>query len=249
MARTVQDAAYLLQVIAGFDAFDNYTSAIPNNGNLPDYVTACNLSSLAGARIGIPRNVLDLFTDPEFMPQINAFENAVEIMRAAGATIVDNTDFPAALDFLRSKIPDEVLNADFIVSLADYLGSLTANPNNIRSLADLRNFTQSFPLEQYPNRNTALWDEILDVQGYNNTDPRFWAAYQQNLFFGGEGGLLGALERHDLDAVILPSSRAYRFAAGVGAPVVTVPSGAYPPDAPVILNNRENLISSGPNIP
>jgi amidase len=113
----------------------------------------------------------------------------------------------------------------------------------------VRNFTQSFPLEDYPDRNTGVWDEALDVQGYNNTDPRFWAAYQQNLLFGGEGGLLGALERHDLDAVILPSTFAFRFAAIVGAPVVTVPLGVYPPDAPVIPNSRGNLVSLGPNVP
>ena len=57
MARSVKDAAYLLQAIAGMDPYDNYTSAIPYDP-LPDYVAACNFSGLQGKRIGIPRNVI-----------------------------------------------------------------------------------------------------------------------------------------------------------------------------------------------
>ena len=61
MARTVKDAAYLLNAIAGFDASDNYTSAIPYpDYSVPDYVSACNFSALHGKRIGIPRNVFDV---------------------------------------------------------------------------------------------------------------------------------------------------------------------------------------------
>jgi amidase len=249
MTRTIKDAAYILQVIAGVDEFDNYTSVIPDNGKLPDYVAACDLSAFTGARIGLPRNILDRLTGSKWAPQIKIFNTAVEVMKDAGAIIVDNVDFSAMTAFLGSNAPNEVLNADFISGLAHYLGSLTSNPSNLQSLTDVRAFTQSSPLEEYPDRNTAAWDEALDLQGYNNTDPRFWGAYQENLFFGGEGGLLGALQRNNLDAIILPSNIAYRFAAIVGAPVVTVPLGVYPSDAPLIPNNRRNLVSSGPNIP
>lgn len=43
---------------------------------------------------------------------------------------------------------------------------------------------------------------------------------------GGEGGILGVLEQHDLDAVALPSAVAFEVPALVGAPIVTVPLGA-----------------------
>lgn len=56
MARTVKDAAYLLQAIAGADSHDNYTSAIPNNGTIPDYLAACDYSAFSGARIGVAWN-------------------------------------------------------------------------------------------------------------------------------------------------------------------------------------------------
>lgn len=249
MARSVKDAAYLLQAIAGYDPYDNYTSAIPNNGMLPDYVAACNSSALAGARIGIPRNAIALLADNTTTPETDAFESAIGVLSKAGATIVDNANFTAAADFLNSTSETEVLNADFIVNLASYLSLLTYNPNKITSLAVERNFTRTFPLEDYPDRDTAVWDDALDTQGWNNTDPRFWAAYQQDLYFGGEGGLFGALDRDNLDAVILPTSFASTWAAIVGAPIVTVPLGFYPWNASVILNSRGDLVATGPNTP
>lgn len=57
MTKTVKDSAYVLQSIAGVDPHDNYTSAIPSQTDL-DFVAACKLSALAGARLGVPRNVI-----------------------------------------------------------------------------------------------------------------------------------------------------------------------------------------------
>lgn len=62
MTRTVKDAAYILQAIAGPDPSDNYTSAIPNNGSVPDYVSACKVDALQGVRIGVARNVIDIYS-------------------------------------------------------------------------------------------------------------------------------------------------------------------------------------------
>lgn len=249
MARTVKDAAYILQTIAGYDAYDNYTSAIPDDGAIPDYVSACNHSALLGARIGIPRNVISLSSSNNSSPVLEAFEDAVAVLSNAGSMIVENANFSAAEDFLNSTTETEVLNADFIVNLASYLAQLVENPNNVTSLEDVREFTQYFPLESYPDRDTGLWDQALDEQGYDNTDPRFWEAYEQDLFFGGEGGLFGALERNNLDAVILPTDFASSWAAIVRAPIVTVPLGFYPWNAPVVPNRRGNLVAEGPNIP
>jgi amidase len=177
LARTVKDAAYILQAIAGIDKLDNYTSAIPD-GILPDYIAACKLSGLSGLRIGIPRNVIPLESDNTTGPVMEAFEQALDELHAAGATVVDNTNFTAAVEFWNSNLPGIILNADFVVNLQTYLASLTYNPKNITTLAELREFTHSYPLEDYPVRDTGLWDQALD--NWNNTDPRFWPAYQQN---------------------------------------------------------------------
>jgi len=250
MARSVSDAAYILSIIAGKDENDNYTLAQPWD-TPPDYVRALNLSSLKGARIGIPRN--GLIPDNTSQPILDAFEAAIQVVRNAGATIVDNTNFSAWDEYVadgnaplgNSSI---VLDADFVSDLANYLSELTLNPNNIKSLADESNFTHNFPLEQYPQRDTAVWDQSLSL-GYNNSDYRFWQAYQYTSYFGGKGGVLGALKTYNLDALILPTDYSPGLPAAAGLPVVTVPMGFYPSNSTVIKSSNWGLVEIGPNIP
>lgn len=245
LARTVKDAAHILQAIAGVDSQDNYTSAIPD-GVIASYVDACKLSGLHGTRLGIPRNAILMPKDDTTGPIMEAFKQALEVLRAAGATIIEDTNFTAAAEFKSSKLPNVILQADFVVNLQSYLELLAYNPNNITTLTDLRDFTRSFPLEDYPTRDTGVWDQAL--QNWNNTDPRFWPAYQRNLYFGEDGGLLGAIERNELDAVILPAKYAPDWAAAVGTPIVTVPLGFYPAGTPVVKNSW-GLVEAAPNIP
>ncbi|KAK3312991.1 glutamyl-tRNA amidotransferase subunit A [Apodospora peruviana] len=257
IARTVKDAAYVLQAIAGMDENDSYTSAIPMDGVgvLPDYVAACNNEeALRGARLGIPSNVIELFLqfDNSSQPEVDAFLAVMGIIESAGAVVLQNTNFTNLTEWANSTAEGTVLRADFITNLAAYLGQLTTNPNNVTSLADVARFTKtaSPDLEEFPDRNTETWDMALDPEtGFNNTDPRIVPVLEENRFLGGEGGLLGALDRHGLDAIILPSGFAPGFAAIIGAPAVTVPLGSYPADAPVIMNFRGDLVDTGPNVP
>lgn len=248
MARTVKDAAKVLQAIAGKDSNDNYTMAIPFNESLPDYVGACKLDGLQGKRIGVARNVIDLSATNDSAPIIAAFNNAIKIIASAGATIVEDANFTAYATYANSSIPESILQADFVSDIAKYFSELETNPTNIHDLAQLRNFTQHFPLEDYPNRDTGIWDAAL-AAGINNTSPEFWPMYQKNLYFGGKGGILGALERHNLDAVILPTGMAYPVSALVGAPLITVPLGAYPKGTQVEWNSRGDLVEQGPGTP
>ncbi|KAF1953756.1 amidase signature enzyme [Byssothecium circinans] len=248
MARTVKDAAYVLQAIAGVDPYDNYTSASPfANGTLPDYVAACKLNGLKGKRIGVPRNYISSRT-PNTAPILDAFEAALTIMREAGATIVDNTNYTAYQAYLNSNAEGIVLDADFIPNLKSYLDQLTYNPTGVQSLADVRKFTQSFPPEQYPDRDTASFDEALALN-FTNTSPQFWAAYQENFYLGGAGGILGALANYSLDAVVTPSRVSPGISAIIGAPVITVPLGAFPGNQTVVKNPRGDLNATAPNIP
>ncbi|KAI9702326.1 MAG: hypothetical protein M1836_000805 [Candelina mexicana] len=247
MTRTVKDAAYILSAIAGKDLNDNYTLANPSD-IVPNYVAACDYSGLRGARIGIPRNVLGISADNTSAPILAAFEAAISTIREAGATILENANFTAYQQYVNDGNSTIVLEADFINNLAEYLALLTSNPQNVHSLADVRGFTQNYSLEQYSTRDTKIWDDALAL-GYNNTDPRFWAAYQANLFFGGEGGVLGALDRQNLSAVILPTSFSPGVPALVGTPVVTVPLGFYPSNTTVAKNMYGNLAATAPNVP
>lgn len=248
MTKTVKDAAYILSAIAGSDANDNYTLASPfTNGSTPDYVGACDYDAFAGKRIGVARNVLEIWGRYTDQPVLDAFNTAVQQIEAAGAEIVD-ANFTAFEEWNNDDNGTLVLNADFLVNLATYFSELTVNPYGIDNLAEERAFTQNFSLEAYPSRDTAVFDSALD-QGWNNTDPRFWPAYQQNLFYGGPGGILGALENNNVSAVLLPTQLSPSIPATVGSPVVTVPMGFYPADWNVTMNSRGNLVASGPKIP
>ena len=249
MARTVKDAAYILQAIAGKDPNDNYTLAQPFD-TPPDYVAACNFSALRGKRIGIPRNVIDPTQEPD-NTVIAAFNAAVETIRKAGATIVDNTNITsyALAAYTNGSSETIVLDADFVSDLpGEYLSMLSYNPNNVHDLADVSTFTHSFPAEDYPDRDTKVWDQSLAL-GYDNTSPQFWAAYLDNLEIAGPQGILGLLANYSLDALILPTNFSPGLPALIGTPVVTVPLGFYPANETVIKNMRGTLVEVGPNIP
>ena len=215
MARTVKDAAYLLQAITGKDPDDNYTSAIPFDV-LPDYVGACNYSSLKGKKFGVPRNII--YDQPGDEPVLAAFEAAIQTIKRAGGIIVDNTNITAdALqNYLYGNSSIIVLEADFISDLpGEYTSKLTYNPQNVNSVADIRNFTQTFAPEEYPDRDTGVWDEALEL-GFGNTDPRFWAQYQINLQTAGPQGILGLLSNYSLDALVIPTAFSPGLPALVG---------------------------------
>lgn len=251
IARTVKDAAYLLSAIAGPDSADNYTTAIPFP-TIPDYVSACNFSALRGARIGIPRNVFDTpsIRNSSYAPILSTFDTyALPILRSAGAIIVENTSWPG-YDIEPENRTSVVLDADFITSLPAYLSQLTLNPNNITDLASLRNFTQSFSLEEYPSRDTAIWDQSLDYfSGQDNMTPEFWGNYTLGLELAGPQGITGALANYSLDALIMPTMFASHFPAILGSPVITVPLGSYPEGSQVTQNSRKDLNATGPGIP
>lgn len=253
MARTVKDAAYLLQAIAGFSPYDNYTSAIPfPNYVLPDYVAACNFSALRGKRIGIPRNVFDApaIRNSPYGAILNTFDNyALPVLRSAGAIIVENTNF-TGYSIEPANRTSVVLEGDFISNLASYLAELTYNPQNVTSLAQVRAFTQSFSLEDYPDRDTGVWDQALDYfGGQNNTSPNFWSNYTLGLQLAGPLGITGALANYSLDALIIPTSFASHFPAILGSPVISVPLGAFPAGTNVTQNDRGDLNETGPGIP
>ena len=265
IAHTVRDAATVLSVIAGPDEHDNYTSAIPNNGVLPDYVAATKKpANLTGVRIGVPRNgMLESIT---FAP-INAsyigseFDKALDVLRSLGAEVVDPANFSTETAFqfargfsnngssprLKSSNETLTVDSDFISDMAAYFAALTFNPNNLHTVADLRGFTVSDPREDYPDRDVGVWDESLAL-GFNSSDVRAYDALQADLALDKTGGVTGTIARLGLDALVIPTDYAPTWAAAPGLPEVTVPLGAYPPGTPVIAGARE-LVAVAPGIP
>ncbi len=86
MARTVEDAVRVFEVVVGADPADPITAAAA--AHLPqDFRAALRPEGLKGARIGVLRFAYEReTTDPEI---VRVFMRAVDDLRAAGATIVD----------------------------------------------------------------------------------------------------------------------------------------------------------------
>lgn len=86
MARTVEDAATVFQVVVGSDPADPVTAAAASH--LPqNYAASLVKDGLKGARIGVLRFAYERdSTDPEI---VQVFMRAVDDLRNAGATIID----------------------------------------------------------------------------------------------------------------------------------------------------------------
>ncbi|KAH8811102.1 amidase signature domain-containing protein [Xylogone sp. PMI_703] len=244
MARTVRDAAYLLSAIAGKDANDNYTLVSPFKPGYK-FESSCKHNALKGMRIGIPRNGFSASSSNA--PEIDAFNASIQVFIDQGATIVDNANFPNLTEY-RTANSGIVLGTEFEFGVAEYFNSLTYNPYNIHSLQDLINFTETFPAEDYPDRNVNTW-----ITAINNNLTLDSAAFQlaraNDLVAGSTATILGALEQYNLDALIMPSSSSPGVAAIAGYPIVTVPLGFYPGSTPPTTNSRGTLVTRGPHFP
>jgi len=96
MTRTVEDAARILEVIAGPDPADSLTAA--SAGKVPEegYAARLGPDGLAGARIGVLRTVSDTETaDPEIR---ELFEAALRDLAELGAEVVDGLELPGLFE-------------------------------------------------------------------------------------------------------------------------------------------------------
>jgi amidase len=249
LTRTVKDAAYLLSSMAGHSDLDERTWHIPFE-SIPDFTTSCKSTDLGGITIGIPRNC---FNGNSPAPIMASFESAIETLTYAGANVVDNANFTAAEQFkkLNQQVKGIVRSSEFRRDIANYLQTLETNPNKIHSVEDIVHFTTTFPAEDYPDRDIGkfLWTQ---AEGINVDSDKYKSMVEQELYFGGMGGILGAMEKYGLDVLAVPSTLgiANDLAAKMGFPVISVPLGFYPEGTLVEREDRKGgLVKVAPGIP
>ena len=98
MARTMEDAVKVFQVIVGEDPRDPATAAAKGHA-VPDYGKSLDRNGLKGAVIGVLHEAYERdSTDPEIL---QIFTAALEDLRRAGATVID----PAKVEGLEIKRP------------------------------------------------------------------------------------------------------------------------------------------------
>lgn len=127
LTKTVEDAAVLLQVLAGRDPHDGTTPDMP----VPDYRAALR-GGLKGLRIGLPKEYYIDGTDPEVMACVR---KAVDGCAAAGAEIVEvslpHTEYAISVYYI-------VATAEASTNLARFdgvrYGHRTAKPESVFDL-------------------------------------------------------------------------------------------------------------------
>ncbi|KAF2971833.1 hypothetical protein GQX73_g1759 [Xylaria multiplex] len=248
LTRTVKDAAYMLNNMAGRSDFDERTWNIPFQ-EIPDFTDFCN-TNLTGMTIGVPRNAFP--SDPP-APIMASFKLALETLAFAGANIVENANFAAADEFreLNQQVRGIVRSSEFKTDIVKYLKNLRTNPNEIHNAEDIIHFTKTDPAEDYPNKDIEkfLWTQ---EEGIDVDSDKYKEMVEQELYFGGKGGILGAIDEHQLDVLVVPSTLgiANDLAAKMGFPVISVPLGFWPRDTPIKHDSREpRLVKIAPGIP
>src|SRR5215831_4991951 len=255
--RTVADAAVALGVVQSrtFDGRDPATGGVPLGWrgrfsrpvNIPtDYTQFLDSHGLQGARLGVTRVGLNGFdplvpTPPLILEQ---FENALNAMKAAGATIVDldaaGFTFPSADGELL------VLLFDFRNDVAAYFHTRAGVPVAGKTLADAIAFNNSHAKVEMPYFNQDIFD-LADslAPGPNDPQPAFGGmTYNQALDIdqnSGVNGIDAAISQFHLDAVVSATDNpawatdliygdhfifgTSGLAAPAGYPIVQVPAG------------------------
>jgi amidase len=105
LCRTVTDLAILLDAMVGYDAEDPLTAA--GVGHIPEtFKQSLNKNGLKGARIGILRESMGLFSEPDsedFREIGRVFDRSIAELKQAGAEIIDPIVIPELKELLATR--------------------------------------------------------------------------------------------------------------------------------------------------
>jgi amidase len=219
MARTVADAAALLNALAGADPNDPIT--LTSAGKIPaDYTSFLNANGLNGLRIGIARQYFG--SDSETNALI---EQAITVLRSHGAIIVDPVNISTFEKLQQNS--SSVLLYEFKQDLNAYFQ--TVGPTTpVFSLSEvitsnLQNSTVALKYGQgvLINSNVQSGNTITASQAAQDRSTDLQLA---------RGGLDTAFSDNQLDALVFPTSNGADIGAKAGYPTLIVPAG-YKADA------------------
>ena len=194
MTRTVSDAAVVLQVIRGSDARDAATAGAANQTD--DYLKALRVDALAGARIGVSRNMAG------FHPAVDAaFDRALAVMRKAGATIIDPCNVPTVGKYDAAEL--EVLLYEFKDGLTAYLASRGDTVAH-HTLAELMAYNTANAGSEMPWFGQELFEQAAAKGPLTDTAYREALATCRRL--SRDEGLDALFREHQLAAVVAPSN-------------------------------------------
>jgi amidase len=230
MARTVADAAALLGAIAGIDSRDSVTGESRGKAQ-SDYTQFLDARGLQGARIGVARKFFRFRADTA-----KIFENALEALKGAGATLIDPADIPTHGKF--GDAEQQVLTYEFKDGLNRYLAGLGPGAP-VRTLEEIIQFNER-------NRDKEMpWfgqETMIKCQEKGPlTEKEYVEAREKCRRLSRDEGIDAIMNEHQLDAIIAPTSGPAHMtdyvygdrdtggsswpAAVSGYPNITVPAG------------------------
>ena len=228
IARTVSDAARLLEVMAGYDPNDPSTAW--SVGNMPaSYTPFLEHGSLRGVRIGLLKTMLG--SRPEHQEVNTVIAAAVAAMQNEGAIIVEVDD--PALSAAKLNAENDVQKYEFRGLINAYLASIPNAP--AKSLADI--------IASGKFHKPSLENFLASAQAYQSGIEEL--DYHLRLLRNARtrDKLISLLAEHRLDAVVyplqqrlvVPTSEANQadrngiLASVTGFPAITVPAGFSKP--------------------
>ena len=154
MARTVKDLATLLDVMVGYDPEDPLTAL--SAGNIPSsYTQFLDKDGLKEARIGVLRESMGLYAEPDsedFLKVTEAFNEAIEQLKAAGVEVVD----PIVISNLKPLLAKRASGPERAESIRVYFGrNLSAPFKSVEEILRAPDFDKVFPTRQRGLRRTA----------------------------------------------------------------------------------------------
>ncbi|MDT8450386.1 MAG: amidase [Wenzhouxiangellaceae bacterium] len=229
--RTVADAAAVLGALTGVDARDPKTE--PSEGNVfSDYSPFVDPDGLAGARIGVVRQ----FDSSATTETLEVFDRAVQVMRDAGAEVIDPVEIPSFDDFFADPAETIVLVFEFKRDLNRYLATRSGVP--VANMADVIQFNLDHADEELQFFGQE-WFELAEAEIFSEAE--YLAALERGPMLAADLGIDAALVENDLDALVAPTGSpawptdlitgdcfqfgSSSFAAVAGYPLVTVPGG------------------------
>ena len=227
MTATVREAAMLLTAIAGSDPADKATAEADRRRR--DYAAGLDVDSLKGKRLGVMRFASGFGTD-------EAFEQALTVLKAKGATLVEIKTFDD------SKIGSNeftVLLTEFKAGLNAYLAT-TPGQVEARSLKDLIAFNSTYRAQEMGLFGQDIFEKAEATKGLS--DPAYRKARATSFQAAGPNGIDRLLKANRLDALVGPTmppswkidavngdqiagGGAGGLAAVAGYPHLTVPMG------------------------
>jgi amidase len=197
LGRSVADVALVLRAIVGEDRRDAATAASAGR-YASDYMRFLDPDGLAGARIGVPRQVFFGYSE-----HADAVVNAaIRTMHECGATIVDPADLPGAETMKDSPTVREVMLYEFKADLNAYLAE--RGEPGAASLADLIAFNEEHPDEEMPYFRQELFDQA-QAKG-PLTDDGYRQALATNFRLSRDEGIDAVMDGLKLDALVAPTA-------------------------------------------